>query len=280
MEDLNQNPTNVEETTEDSFLEGFEDNDTPIEEDNLFEDETEVETDGEQVEEPQEEPKETETETESVDNDDFLTIRYNKEDKNLTKDEAIALSQKGMNYDKVKAEYDSLNGKIDQLARMNGMTNDEFMNKLFDMQTEFAMNKEMQTLKEQYPNAEQELLEEVARKKLDEEYEQIKQTEQQEQDAQANAQHEELKHQLEEFAEEFPNVDASKLDDEVYELMKQGKPLLTAYLLHERKVQKANSEKSQKIANQNTKTKAKSYGNTTSVASDEDDAFMSGFNFD
>ena len=62
----------------------------------LFDDFTDVE-DTEEVSEPTEAKAEETTEVKA--DEPFLTIRYNKEDKGLTREDAITYAQKGMNYD-------------------------------------------------------------------------------------------------------------------------------------------------------------------------------------
>lgn len=55
----------------------------------------------------------------------FMTVRYNHEDKNLTRDEAVTLAQKGMNYDK-------LHGKLDYLASLQGVDVDTLVKRLIE----------------------------------------------------------------------------------------------------------------------------------------------------
>lgn len=100
MEDLNQNLE-----TENLF-------DEEVEEESLFDEEAEEEEATEEYEETESQPdEESEEETaEEEDNEPFMTIRYNKSDKGLTKEEAVVLAQKGLNYDHVNGAYNDLLG--------------------------------------------------------------------------------------------------------------------------------------------------------------------------
>ena len=63
----------------------------------------------------------------------FLNVKYNKEDVALSQEEAIMLSQKGMNYDKLQQKYEELNNNpglqyLNNLAQKSGMKVDELVN--------------------------------------------------------------------------------------------------------------------------------------------------------
>lgn len=62
----------------------------------------------------------------------FLKVKFNKEEKGLSADEAIEYAQKGLNYDHVKGEYEALKGSksfklIEKMAKKSGMTEDEYV---------------------------------------------------------------------------------------------------------------------------------------------------------
>ena len=56
-----------------------------------------------------------------------IKVKYDKEEKELSYDEAVTLAQKGMNYDRLNEKYDSLKAKehaiklVEKLAEQNGM---------------------------------------------------------------------------------------------------------------------------------------------------------------
>ena len=92
----------------------------------------------------------------------FLRIRYNKEDVDLTQDEAIALAQKGKNWEKLNQRYTELTSEIDELARLNGMDRDSYLQSLGRVQTSILAKKELEALKQKYPNSDEALLEDMA----------------------------------------------------------------------------------------------------------------------
>jgi len=53
-------------------------------------------------------------ETADVPDESFLTVRYNKEDMPLSKDEATTYAQKGMNYDKLSRRLEKANAKLSE----------------------------------------------------------------------------------------------------------------------------------------------------------------------
>lgn len=62
----------------------------------------------------------------------FLKVKYNKEEKELSAEQAIEYAQKGLNYDHVKDELESLKGSkslklIEDLASRSKMTTDEYV---------------------------------------------------------------------------------------------------------------------------------------------------------
>lgn len=107
---------------------------------------------GAEVEEPAEESAETEeeseTETEDAENQsetedgESLEIKYNGETKRISRDEARTLAQKGMNYDHIKSQHDSLKEEnerlsgaakvLERLARNANQSPEEYLKSLND----------------------------------------------------------------------------------------------------------------------------------------------------
>lgn len=232
-----------------------------IEEEGLFDD-----YEAEEVTETEDTPIEEEvTETDSQ---PFLEVKYNKEAKHLTREEAIELSQKGLNYDKLHEKHNALNTRLEAIAKANGLDIESFLNSLDEMQREVSINNKVQELKQQYPNSDEQLLKELAEKELN-----IPKPQPQE--------NKELKRQLEIFNRKYPDVDASKLDQEVYDLMEEGYTLLEAY----REVQdikdaqaKAELQKQEEVRKKNEANAKKSLGSTQSIGEVESDAFLIGLN--
>lgn len=84
-----------------------------------------------------EEVTEESTETEQIEQTEeaqpFLNIKYNKEEKALSQEEAIELAQKGMNYDKVTGKLDEMKkyqDMVSKLAEKQGYSLEEYENQM------------------------------------------------------------------------------------------------------------------------------------------------------
>lgn len=230
-----------------------------VQEENLFE--------GFETEEPEAEAEET---TEAKTEEPFLTVRYDKEDKNLTRDEAVTFAQKGMNYDRMYGKYQELNDRLTTLAEMNGMDINGYLDSLNTAQTNYAISKEVQELKEQYPDADQNLLKELATKNVNERMVHQQTAKQEEETSHEETQREALEKQMDIFRAVHPDVRADNLDDKVYELMGQGYTLLEAYTVVYQPKQDA-------IKTKNEANKKKALGNVSTSDNISTDDFLSGF---
>lgn len=272
MEDLNQNLE-----TENLFDEEVKD-----EEESLFDEETEEEEAAEETEDTESKPgEESEEETaEEEDNEPFMTIRYNKADKGLTKEEAVVLAQKGLNYDHVNGAYNDLLGKVEHLAKMNEMTVQEYLQSMEEMQMNYAVARELDALKEQYPDTGEEILQEVAMNRVKERNAQTQTQVAHQSQMEADARKNEISRQLDIFEKNYPNERADQLDPMVYDLMKEGYTLMEAYSVYliqkdAKEQQRANDH--QKISALNQKNKKRSIGNTNTNDDVMADDFMKGF---
>lgn len=274
MEDLNQNLE-----TEESLFE----DDTEIEEDSLFDDDESDESSAEETEESEDKPAEEETE-ETAEEEPFMVIRYNKEDRPLNRDQTKELAQKGMNYDAMQQamqeRYDALNRDILRLAQMNNMDVPQYLKSLEDMQVNYAVSRELQVLKEQYPETDETVLKELANNRVADRL--LKNQSQQAQNRQieADKQRNEIRRQLEMFERKYPGVDAQNLDQKVYDLMKEGYTLLEAYNEFKEEQTKADQisqDQQKKIEKLNRKNQKKKLGNLNNTDSIMEDDFMAGF---
>lgn len=229
------------------------------------------------------EPTETETvetETAPVPTEPFLKIKYDKEEIGLSQDEARELAQKGKNYDRLFDRYNSLNEPIEKLARMYDMDVPSFIKSLNDTQMKFEVNNELQTLKEMYPTAGDDVLQELASRRVEERLgareKEAEVTKQKEVDAQER----EVKRQLDLFRSEYPNLEPDKLDPKVYEYVRNGYTLLEAFnkwMRSEEAKNKPVEDSKAKARQMNEENKSKSLGSTQNVGAVESDDFMSGF---
>ena len=238
--------------------------------DDYSEDNTEVEepVKGETTKEEPTKVAEKETDTTKV--EPFLDIVYNKETKNLSKEEARTLAQKGMNYDHLKERY----APIEELARLNGMDVTTFINSLNDTQMHFELEKEMNSLRQQFPDTNEEVLKELAQSRAQGRVATQIAKFHEEQQATVNAVDEQVHRDLEMFKQEFPDVDFTELPNEVMDNVRNGLPLVSAYYKYLR-VQDANKHE---IDQQNKVNQTKALGDTSNAGGGEKDAFLSGLN--
>lgn len=232
----------------------------------------------EQLEQPQEEVEEQEL--------PFLDIRYNKEDVHLNREQAIEYAQKGMNYDKVIEKYNGLNSNLERLASANGLSVDEYLDRLEETQFIFEVNQEMENLRNEYPDASDEILQRLAEQNVNTNRgnaqleRQAREEEQRQVDAEAlQAQ---ATSDIQRFKSLFPNVDPFKdLPQEVLQRANETRDLTLAYSEWRNKQAELNRpqlEAKAKVQQLNAQNANKSYGNTTVVDSGKQDDFLAGWN--
>lgn len=225
------------------------------------------------AQEPAKEGADEQPEPEDV--SDFLTIRYNKADRKLTRSEAVELAQKGANYDHVKAELDSYrNGPIGKAmkayADQAGMSVEKYA-EMMAQQAEAAEEKRLiAELQEKYPDAPDELLKEYARL--------------QREGNKAQAQSAEEAKRQQEWADalaEFPEIKPDAIPQDVHEAVAQGASPVDALRLH--KIAEQDALIAKLLAEKETKQKqtdnrARSIGSVAGVASggEAEDDFLAG----
>ena len=225
------------------------------------------------AQEPAKEGADEQPEPEDV--SDFLTIRYNKADRKLTRSEALELAQKGANYDHVKAELDSYrNGPIGKAmkayADQAGMSVEKYA-EMMAQQAEAAEEKRLiAELQEKYPDAPEPLLKDYAKM--------------QREGNKAQAQSaEEAKHQQEwaDALAEFPEIKPDAIPQDVHEAVAQGASPVDALRLH--KIAEQDALIAKLLAEKETKQKqtdnrARSIGSAAGVSSggEAEDDFLAG----
>lgn len=122
---------------------------------------TEAEPTAEAVEE---EPKEQE----AAEAEPFLTVRHNKQDRALTKEEAITYAQKGINYDHVAQELKSYReGPIGKALRAfadeAGMSVEKYAEMMVQQHEAKAEAEALEKMQEKWPEAPDDLLKELVR---------------------------------------------------------------------------------------------------------------------
>jgi len=238
-------------------------------EENLFDDyEVEEDKPVESTEEP--------TETEEPEPDPFLKIKFNGEEKILDEDEARVLAQKGMNYDRF---YEP----IERLARMNGMSVGDYVNKLNDTQIQYEVSNEIENLRNdpKYEGVSDEVLEEIATARVNESISNKDKQYQEEINGQTAAQEAQVQREIEKFLDEYPEFrdkGPDALDPKVYDYINNGYSLLEAYEKWNRE-QTRTSQAMTKMKNSqiNEANRKKSLGNISNAGSVDSDDFMKGF---
>lgn len=211
----------------------------------------------------------------------MVRIKFNHEEKEVPLSEAIALAQKGMNYDKVLSERDSLkNSKefqlIDRKAKESNMTREQYLQWLDDFETQRQLEDEKAKVLEQYPDLPDQVVTENAQLKLDKRKAEESKREAEKQRQTEAEQKQKRDDSLSRFVEAYPDIkDYSKdIPPEVWTKFINGEDLLTAYRAHENTVLK------QKIAmlEKNQTNKQKAIGNVKGDAPEaERDDFLAGF---
>ncbi len=226
----------------------------------------------------------TPIENDSNSDEPFMTIKYNSEEKGLSKEEAITMAQKGMNYDKINTNYNNMKTEFDamkpiydqfsKLAEESGMDVGSYIESLQNMQKNYAISKEVEALKVQYPTTDTALLEEIARKRVEDNARANAQLEQQNANNEQEARKNEIKRQLEVFERRYPKVNPQELDQKVYDLMDEGLTLLEAY----QEVEAQKQQEKDKVNQQNQSNAKKGLGNIGNAEDIDVDDFLSGFN--
>ena len=267
----------------DMFLEGLSDGDaedtTPAEPEEQPATESAVE---EQPQEPAPDAEDTtpaeEGSPETEEKPQTITIQYDGQTKELTLDEAVTLSQKGMNYDRMVQRYeDRLNNSrelqvLDFFGQMYGKTRDEYVEYLWQQRESAVAQQEAAALRNQYPDAPASMIEQMSRERAKAktaELERVAAEKKQQDDD------EKLKPWYE-FAQMYPeeSKDLSKLPPEVLEAAKNGEHPISAMRAYQLKqaeeeltTLRQELEQAKKTETQNQKNRKSAIGSVGSTAS-------------
>lgn len=238
------------------------------------------ESSGEETEETTEETIEETTEPDTVEETEkdpyALDVKFNGEERTLSKDEARILAQKGLNYDRF---YEPL----EKLARMNNMSVGDYINQLNDTQVRYEVEKEKDNLRNdpKYEDISDEVLEEIASARVKDFMGQRDQYYADQTQKEADEQQQRVQREVDHFLEEYPEFKdkgPETLDPKVFEFVKQGYTLLEAYNKFQRmNVAKSQAESKAKVSKLNEENKKKSLGNTTNAGNAGSDSFLDGF---
>lgn len=272
-------PNQVSEGIFDGMLDEVDD--TPIADESDFHNELETESD---------KTEDSSVIEETVQSEPFLKVKYLQEEKDLTRDEALEYAQKGMDYDRIREKYDALSpykdviSNLEALAKRNGMSLVDYAEKLKNVEKEYEVNQEFDNLKQEYPDAPDEVIKELAEKRIFERSSTAAQKEANVKLQQENAMHEKVQRDIDMFFAEHPEFKGKgpeALDPKVLEFVSQGYTLLEAYnkwsSIEQTPVENIKGE----FEKRNELNRSKSIGSTDSQPNEgesEYDMYMEGFN--
>lgn len=264
--------------TDNLFLDGFSE-DEPKEETEEI-----VVSEDDQSEEATEETVDEEPEEKTEDSTkEFLEIKFKGKTQAVSKEEAIQLAQKGMNYDNVYNENTALKeerAQLEILANQAGVSPREYLKKMADFQSQSLINQAASKIKEQYPDSPDELVMQVAADQV-EKYLQTKQVDERKQTDDVK---EKLLADIERVEADYEGYDFTNLPEEVIDDMKNGYSLYEAVTrLEKAKLikEKNELEAKTKAINKNNSNAQKTTGKIEQKSkgpASVDDLFLSGFN--
>ncbi len=200
-------------------------------------------TDG--ADQPQEEQPAVEADTdqggqeeaEQANQPETFTLKYLGEEKSVSREEAVALAQKGMDYDRIRTERDGLRqyrqeadpalGLVKGYAERNGMSVPDYID-YCRKQELMAQGVNEQTAAAQVAVEKQQL--QLQTQNAEREAQRQREAEQQ---RQAQEREEARKRDISSFLETFPEVKADSIPREVWEMVSKGQPLVSAYTLYQ-----------------------------------------------
>ena len=179
--------------------------------------------------------------------DHSFKLNYMGEEKTVTRDEAVVLAQKGMDYDRIRQKYEERTEKdkanaeafdfVSEMAKAQGMSVSEFTDNAkaaliakrdgVDMSVAFEKAK-LERREREIAEKERGITQADAAKRAEAEYA------------------ERRKRESEEFLREYPGVEPAKIPKEVWADVNKGMSLLAAYTKHENAVLKAEIEAERK----------------------------------
>lgn len=201
--------------------------------------------------------------------DDGLTVKYNGKETKVAKDDIPAYVQKGMNYDHVMSELDSMRSgnmykALKRAADKEGMSVEQYAKYVLDREDADALSEAEAAVRKENPNLPNNIIKELAEARAAKK--------------QHNAKADESSEQEKAWAEalkEYPDVTRDTIPQEVLEAVASGKSPLIAMKNYEISQLKA-AQKQRAIEDKNLKNKEKSTGSMNGNRSDGDDMFLQG----
>lgn len=231
-------------------------------EETMFDDDDLNFDDWDDVEDEDEEPVEEQK-------DEGLTVKYNGKEQKVGKDEIPTLVQKGLNYDHIQGELESMRSGnmykvLKRAADKEGMSVEQYAKYVLDKEDADVLTEAEEAIRKENPNLPSNIVKELAEARAAKKAN--------------NAKAEE--HSAEEKAwldalKEYPEMTQDSIPQEVLEAVAGGKSPLIALKNYEISQLKA-AQKKAAIDEKNLKNKEKSTGSMNGERSDGDDQFLSG----
>ncbi len=209
----------------------------------------------------------------------FLRIRYNGADEDLTAEQAKELAEKGRNYDKVKAQRDQLQNdpmrkQIESLAKSAGLSTDDYLTRLGQLQERSKITQIAQQFKQEHPGADDASALDYAKQAYQNQMAAEEQERAQYEQQAADIRKAKAQEEVQAFMNEYPDVDIFNLPAEVVERINGGERLMSAYHAYENKQLKAELAALRK----NMTNKSKSVGSVAKNSANDTggDPFLTG----
>ena len=201
--------------------------------------------------------------------DDGLTVKYNGKEQKVGKDEIPTLVQKGLNYDHIQSELDSMRQGnmykvLKKAADKEGMSVEQYAKFVLDREDADTLTAEEAAVRKEFPNIPNNIVKELAEARASKK--------------QHNAKADESSEAEKAWAEalkEYPEMTRDSIPQDVLEAVAKGKSPLLALKDNEISQLKAASKKTA-IEEKNQKNKEKSTGSMNGNRSDGDDQFLQG----
>ena len=191
-----------------------------------------------------------------------IEVTYMNETRTLSRDEAVQLAQKGMDYDRIRQKWNDARETIlfiDEQAKAAGMNRTDFVNFLrVEAKKSQGVSEEEAQRTVDLENREAVIHEQEAAERQRLEDQQAQQRAAQEQQARRDA-------DFRRFAQKFPDVDAKTIGPDVWERVGKGESLTEIWLEKENdrlKQEQAVAEQNAKNAGRSTGSMASSGGET------------------
>lgn len=209
-----------------------------------------------------------------------VRIKFNHEERELSLEEAATLAQKGL---KLESELEKLRTApeytvIDRMAKASGMTREQYIAQVDQMEADRARREAEDAIRRQYPDAPDELVRETVTNRRAAEAERERHQKEAEEalrqklmeDARAEAQNRDMNA----FLEAYPDMRDFEHDipTEVWEKVRGGESLLPAYRAYENEKLRAEVEQ----LRQNEKNRERAVGPMTGAGEVQGDDFLEG----